>query len=287
MNMTNAVNLHDFTRGAPMLRQLRILSDSELRAKAPAAFAESAHFTRSDRYAYIPTTRVIEALRDNGFHPVSAMQSRSRCGREDFTKHMLKFARMDGRDLIRVGDTIPQVALVNSHDGTSAYSLIAALYRLACNNGLMIADSTVQSVKVQHTGNIVDRVIEGSFSVIDGATNAGEVSRTWGAIHLAPPEQAAFINAATVLRYGEDKPPVDAQRFGLAKRDSDVGNDLWRTFNRAQENLVGGGQRGRNTTGRRQTVRPVAAIDGNVKLNRALWSLAEEMARLKGQAVAA
>jgi hypothetical protein len=74
------MNLHNFTRGALINRPLAILSNDELARRAPAAFAEHAHDSRSARYAYIPTTRVIEALRDSGFHPVQATQSRSRLG---------------------------------------------------------------------------------------------------------------------------------------------------------------------------------------------------------------
>jgi hypothetical protein len=140
--------LHNFTRGAQILRPLTPMSNDELRRVAPSAFAEQAHESRSARYAYIPTLAVIDALRDNGFQPVKAMQSRSRMGRHEFTKHMLTFAKLDGAEHIRVGDSIPQVNLINSHDGSSAYNLIAGLYRLVCNNGLMVADSFAQSVKL-------------------------------------------------------------------------------------------------------------------------------------------
>lgn len=275
------MNMHDFTRGTAIIRPLVALSNDELNRRAPAAFADAAHDSRSARYAYIPTLRVIEALRDSGFQPVRATQSNSRLGRQCFTKHMISFARMDGTQMLRVGDSVPQVNLVNSHDGTSAYNLIAGLYRLACNNGLMVADSCVQSVKVQHTGDIVGRVIEGSFAVIDGAVKAGAVAQRWGNILLTQREQNAFVDAAALLRWDEGTAPIAAERLITPKRDADIGDDLWRVFNRAQENLIGGGQRGRNAKNRRMTVRPVAAIDGNVKLNRALWSLAESMERMK------
>ena len=67
-----------------------------------------------------------------------------------------------------------------------------------------------------------------------------------------------------------------------ARRGSDVRSDLWSTFNRTQENLLQGGIPGRSATGRRMRTRAVQGIDQNVKLNRALWMLAEEMRRLKG-----
>lgn len=52
-------------------------------------------------------------------------------------------------------------------------------------------------------------------------------------------------------------------------------NDLWTTYNVVQENLLKGGQRGMSESGRRSTTRAVTSIDGDLKLNRALWSMAE------------
>lgn len=60
---------------------------------------------------------------------------------------------------------------------------------------------------------------------------------------------------------------------------------MWRTLNRIQENTIRGGQSYRtvdaNNARRRGTTREVKGIDGNVNLNRALWTLAEEMQKLK------
>ena len=57
--------------------------------------------------------------------------------------------------------------------------------------------------------------------------------------------------------------------------------DLWSTFNRVQENLVKGGLSGRSANGRQQRTRPVQGIDQNVRLNRALWLLADGLRQLK------
>ena len=61
--------------------------------------------------------------------------------------------------------------------------------------------------------------------------------------------------------------------------------DLWTTFNRVQENMIKGGVPGRSARGRRMTTRGVAGVNENVKLNRALWTLADEFAKLKSSVV--
>ena len=62
---------------------------------------------------------------------------------------------------------------------------------------------------------------------------------------------------------------------------ADQGNDLWSVLNRVQENVIQGGIRARSADGKRTTTRAVKGIDQDVKLNRAIWTLGEEMRRLK------
>lgn len=283
--MNNYSAAHNFTSGAlanrgPILMRDRVLSRETLQRRAPSVFAEGAHESRSARYTYIPTIRVVDALAKEGFMPVDVRQSRSRAaGRAEHTKHMVTFARADGV-LARVGDSIPQVCLVNSHDGSSSYRLYAGMHRLACSNGLIVGGGDLGSLSVPHTGDIVSRVIEGSYTVVEEAAHAGDVAADWRSVALSAPEAEAFAGAALKLRW-DGAAPVSSDQVQRVLRAEDQGTDLWTTFNRVQEGLVRGGQRVRTAAGRRQTVRAITGIDGNVALNRALWDLAERMAELK------
>jgi hypothetical protein len=79
--------------------------------------------------------------------------------------------------------------------------------------------------------------------------------------------------------------PIRPEQLLLEHRYDDKGKDLWTTFNVVQENIMKGGLRGRkrdaNGRMRNTTTRPVKSIDRDVKLNKALWVLTEEMSRLK------
>ncbi len=76
-----------------------------------------------------------------------------------------------------------------------------------------------------------------------------------------------------------------AKQILTPRRHDDNKSDLWATFNRVQENVIKGGLRGVTVkaNGERQNrkTREVNGIDQNVRLNRALWTLAEKMAELK------
>ena len=114
------------------------LDDQQIAALAPSAFATAPHESRSNRYAYIPTSSVIAGLRAQGFAPVAAKQGRSRIpGKTDFTKHMMRF-RHEAQALRSAGQSFPEIVLVNSQDGSSAYHIMAGIFRVVCLNGLIV-----------------------------------------------------------------------------------------------------------------------------------------------------
>lgn len=266
------------------------LSDDQLLQLAPSAFADGKHESRSDRYTYIPTIQVAQALRAEGFLPVAASQGKCRLpGKASFTKHMIRFRREIDIDM-RSGEGVAETVLVNSHDGTSSYWLLEGAFRAACKNGLIVATGDVQGIKVSHSGKIIDRVIEGSYRVIDNATKAIETTRQWARIELAPSEQIAFARSAAALRFDPERQLIEPQQLLTVRRREDHGSDLWTVFNRTQEALIRGGNGYTSRTVnadtgdvrlRNQTSREVKGIDQNVGLNRALWTLGAEMAKLK------
>jgi hypothetical protein len=264
---------------------MNVLTNDQIRTIAPSAFASAAHESRSERYAYVPTVNVIDAMRGEGFLPVSATQSRSRIpGKSDFTKHMIRFRRDDGAQALTraLGDVSAEVVMINSHDGTSAYNLLSGLFRLVCLNGMVASMGDLESVKIPHSGKIIDRVIEGSYRVIDGSRKALDTAHAWKGIELSKDEQMVFARSAAQLRFDPETQPVNIGRLIAPRRIEDRSNDLWTVFNRAQEGIIRGGQHYVSATNRRQTARAVQGIDKNVGLNQALWTLGAEMAKLKG-----
>ncbi len=259
-----------------------------IRRIAPSVFAAEAHESRSDKYTYIPTIDVVEAMVKEGFAPVMVSQSRSRIpGKSEFTKHMLRFRHRN--DLVKtavVGETVNELVLVNSHDGTSSYQLTAGVFRFVCSNGMVVPANLVGDVKVPHRGNILDNVIEGSYRILDDMDEVGRSMDMLRATTLTLPEQRLLATSALALRYGRDEnqnllSPISADTALTSRRNDDRGDSAWKTFNRLQENLTKGGLRGRLSNGNRTSTREVTGIDSLVGLNKELWTLAQAMAELK------
>jgi hypothetical protein len=259
------------------------LSNEQIQCIAPSAFAGQAYEKQSQRYAFVPTSAVIDGMRLAGFEPVSAMQSSTKIvGKENFTKHMIRFR---SQSLVsKLGDSRLETVLINSHDGTSCYQLSLGVFRLVCLNGMVVGD-TFESVHVRHTGNIIDRVIDASNQLLLSAPLIETSINKWRTIELSQPEQHLLAEGAHALRFDENTDLADSvnpDKLLTIRRDADKGSDLWSVFNRIQENTIRGGLRSiSNATRNRIKTRGVKGIDQNIKLNKALWTLAEKMAELK------
>lgn len=275
------------------------LTEADLMKLAPSLFATEAHHSRSDRFAPVPTIDIVRGLQREGFEVFSAQQAKTRdASKRDFTKHMVRLRNPSFRQMAN-GDTF-EIVLINGNDGSSAYRMMPGFFRFVCSNGLIVGE-TLNEIRVRHSGNAMHDVIEGAYTVLEQAPAVVDRVDAFRQTSLTRDEAIAFATAAHTLRFpnaGLDKEdpafapaPVDAMRLLSARRQADMNerSNLWGVFNVVQENVIRGGQRGwverRDERGRvnvrRASTRAVAGIDGNRDLNRALWTLAEEMAKLK------
>ncbi|EDM1359785.1 DUF945 domain-containing protein [Salmonella enterica subsp. enterica serovar Newport] len=255
------------------IRRDRPLTHEELMQYTPSVFGEDKHASRSDRYSYIPTIILLENLRREGFEPFFACQSRVRDpGRRDYTKHMLRLRRAGQI----TGQQVPEIIILNSHSGESSFQLLPGMWRQVCANGLVCGQSFGE-IRVPHRGDIAGKVIEGAYDVLGVFDRVEEKREAMQSLLLPPPAQQALANAALTYRFGEEHQPVTATQILTPRRYEDRKDDLWSVFNRIQENLLKGGLPGRTAQGKRTHTRAVNGIDGDVRLNRALWVMAEQM----------
>jgi hypothetical protein len=112
-----------------------------------------------------------------------------------------------------------------------------------------------------------------------------ETVNRWKGISLNIAEQEAFAEGAKALNYStidlEAKRLLSARRQEDFRSKEDNTRDLWRTFNVVQENVIRGGVLGKGSNGRLRRTREIKSVDGDIRLNKALWTLADEMAKIK------
>jgi hypothetical protein len=269
------MNLHDTTNF-----KATALSDDTLRRQAPSIFAPGPMSGVSPRYAFVPTARIVEGLREHAWMPVAVEEQRIRNeARRGFQKHLIRFRRAEQMETLDEWNV--ELVLLNSHDTGCAYQIHAGIYRRICANGLVLSQDSFQAIRFRHAGLSADEVVQASFRLLDYVPQVGALVERFRARGLEARESLALAGHALVLRYASlAAAPIEAETLLNARRPEDEGTDLWSTMNRCQENLIHGGVSDfhRDRRGKLRSVRALRGIDSKVTLNKGLWGVAEKLA---------
>jgi hypothetical protein len=240
------------------------------------------HDSRTDKYVHVPTSNVIDLLVKENFVPVKAYETKTRkADKQGFQKHMIRFRR---DDMETIGDSLPEIVVINSHDGTTGLQLWSGMFRMICSNGIVAASDTYAKVSLAHRGNLEGRIIDASYRVIEQSNRALLGVQEWSHIYLSDAQRLGFAESALRARYGDntDDWAVDPRKLLTPRRSDDVGCDLWKVFNVIQENVIKGGlgsyKRLENGRIGYRSVRSVKSVGRNVELNADLWQIAERVA---------
>ena len=249
----------------------------------PAVNAVSPSPRVSPSYKFVPTTEYISAMQSNGWEVENQRTVKTRNLVEvPFAKHMVTM-RKSGElaKNIALGGLSSRFHLINSHNGSSSVQGFLGMFRIICSNGIIVGSSLMQSFKFSHTLRakaVADNITE---QFLTRHTDAIETAERWAGITLNHQQCVSLCRTAAELR-GINVDELNATSIeqsilgmNIARRREDMGNDLWNTFNRIQENMMQGGFR---LTGAKRSMRKVGAIAATVDFNRNLWDAAEKIA---------
>ena len=255
---------------------MEIMTFDQIRAAVPAAFATAASAKLSDRYNFVDTASMIKKLEGHGFFPVQAVQDKPRQRDPLHVRHSIVL-RPEEYDVAE-GEVVPQILLVNSHNGRTKLRMHAGFYRFVCANGLVVGNDKF-SLEVGHAHTAateVDRYVDGFGEQL------GELNKKmaeWSRIDLSATDRMNFAREAAELRFGSSmKSAFELDDVLEAHREEDEGGTLWKVYNRIQENATKGGVKGKTATGRVTTSRALTGIKADIEFNRNLWALAERVA---------
>ena len=265
-----------------------------------AATATVPYHAMSDRYAHITTTDILDVLRGDGWQLNDGNQARSRiAGKEAHTKHLLRLSHpnVSGRSEGGIANAVhPQVVVLNSSDGTSSLRMMLGMFRMACANGIITGD-TMREFRVGHRGvGLQEKVLAHAATLRDQTAQMLDVVDRWratpvggadvrdfaaAAIRLRSPDAVPLFGSIFDRRTAERVHHVAGGTFINAVRSSDVEDNLWNVFNRAQESLINGRYRQikplEDGTWKASNVRRVTSLTKSVKLNQEIWNLASQM----------
>ncbi len=259
-----------------------LLTNTDIVTLAPAAGSQKPIRKASERYSFVSTLSVVDSLREVGWFPINAEQSRAFVEKRfGYQQHMIRFIREGASNR----DERIDMLLWNSHDLGSAFQLITSVFRKVCSNGLMVSHEYTNFIH-KHIGFTMEQLIESALSIAESVATVSDEIESLRTIALEPEERTIFAESALRLMYLDIKEsPINAEDLLVPRRSYDDKKDLWTTLNVIQENILKGGLDGqrldRQGKIRRVKTRPVKSINRDVKLNKALWYLMEEMKKLK------
>lgn len=255
--------------GNTAVRSEHGLGLDQIRQYAPSVFAEQPHDRVSSRYGFVPTISVVEELGKTGLVPVYAGQSITRDkSRKAFTRHVLRFRPDMAPEL---HGTVPEVVLMNSHDGSSGFKLWLGMFRMVCANGMIISDNLLGQINVPHRSQAPKLVADQSIGFLSKIDYVDDKLRLFMDKILTVEEQYDFAAKAADIRWGQDKPAgLNSRSLLDSRRYGDDGDDAWRVLNRVQENVIKGGV-SLLRANRRSSTRVMRSVSDDARINTQLW----------------
>jgi hypothetical protein len=254
------------------------LSTSEIKQRANSIFTETASPTVSDKFTHIPTHKVIEDMTQLGWSVVDAKQVKARKG-QGYQKHLVVFRNPDvvinGSD----GDTVfPQILLTNSNDGKNAFTFTAGLFRLVCENGLVVSTQEFENVRIRHMGYTFEELQSQIRVMVEQLPLTVESMNKMKSIQLSEEQAKELATKALTTRFTEDQ--IDAVKIDLdlllePTRPEDKGRDLWSVFNVIQEKILDGSFNYISGTKVRKA-RKVKNFKQDIEINQKLFAMAAE-----------
>jgi len=264
------------------LESSKFLSKKELSEIAPSIFTMTPSSEVSDKYTHIPTEKVIDDMELLGWKPVDAKEVKARTkSTQGVQKHMIVFRNNDvvinGDD----GDTVfPQILMTNSHDGKNAFQFTAGLFRMICENGLVIADTEFEDIKMRHMGYTFEDLQDLIKDMVEKLPLTVDSMNKMKAVELE--EEQMFNLAKDLLNIrvdGTDNTYPD-EAIGEVlniQRKKDEGNGLWEVFNRIQENIIEGNFEYITKGGKKRQARVIKNFKQDMDVNKKMFSKALEL----------
>ena len=252
------------------LKKSQKLSKDELREIAPSIFSTVPSPEVSKKYSHIPTDKLIDDMELLGWNVIDAKEVAARTkGTRGFQKHLVVFRnddivinqmpnnivesstsptgyrRTDGTFAKKnpIDTVFPQILLTNSHDGKNAFTFTAGLFRMVCENGLVVSTNEFEKVAIRHMGYDFDELQKQITEMVERLPLTVESMNNMIDTKMNQKSILKFAKDMLAVRFPEDelrRITIDMDEFITPVRPEDKGDDLWSVFNVIQEKIIEG-----------------------------------------------
>ena len=262
------------------IQNSQFINKSEIKNRAKSIFTEKGAPNVSDKYAHISTEKIIDDMALLGWGVVDAKEVKARkADTVGYQKHLVVFRNNDIQITSEDGDNVfPQILLTNSHDGKNAFTFTAGLFRLVCENGLVVSSREFENMKIRHYGYSFEELQETIKAMVEKLPLTVESLNKFRTIELGQDQMLDFAKKALETRFTKDEleiVKIDLKDLLTPTRSEDKGSDLWSVYNVIQEKLVHGMfnyQYGSKV----RKARKIKNFNKDLELNEKLYDLALE-----------
>ncbi len=229
-------------------------------------------------YQLINTAEVLRTVSaQTGWEPHRLVEQKR--GRKDLGKHIVILRHPN-----QTGDSVamPEIAIVNSHNGQSAFRLLIALHVHACSNGLLATSGTLGDMRVRHIGDVQSGLFNALTAMTAKLPQTLEIIKEMRGRELSYLRASAFAVEQAHLLRGCEIPTGSSilnPSFGVPVEQRSL--SVWNVFNRVQAALIRGGFTYAETVPDKGLklvrARKVSGITNSVRINTALWAAAETL----------
>ncbi len=156
--------------------------------------------------------------------------------------------------------------------------MMAGFFRFLCANGLIVADSTFEGIRIRHqklAPQVIEDGIERYLKIVPEITSKTEEMNS---LIISPVDQLQLASNIIDVAWGDlEIKPLEAAQLIEYRRPEDKKGTLWNTYNVIQENLFQGGLTGKTQNGRTRKTREITSISKNINLNKVLWEETNKM----------
>lgn len=244
--------------------------------QVPAVLAQAPAEGVSERYTFIPTTRLIDDLRTLGWFPVGAKGSTR--PQDVAARHMIRFRSRENLET-RLYEVCPEIVIVNAHNALCSFNIKAGVFRQICSNGLIVSESIFASIRIRHINYTYDAVRDAVFQYAERIPQITHKVEELKQARLDNELKHMFARMALLLRFNGDLDlvqKVDLDNFLRPLRTADIGDDAWHVLNVAQEKIL----TNRIQIPDHKKPREIRNVQRIINLNQRLFDLASEVGRL-------
>ena len=162
--------------------------------------------------------------------------------------------------------------------GTGSFKFEMGIFRLVCENGLILKDKDFGGFNMRHSGYSFDQLQETLNQAMTQLPEVVGKINTYNQIIMSKEAQKAFAQQAFQLRSYQDRQltETELEEFLAPRRKQDEGDSLWVVLNRIQESVLKGGYSITNKKNKLRRAKSIKNIQQDIKLNQAIWQMADQ-----------